>query len=359
VAHWTCRVLSADGIRRGDVPLKSFSLDFPIDGPCTATASLDGLAPIAEWVQPLTHDLLFIRDEVPMFRGRIAGEPSDEITEAGHTMAVPVVDYRGLLERRTVWPGSSTTYAGVDQAAIAWDLIRDSQALPGGNWGISQGIGSLTGVTRDREYPEGKKIGEAITELGRVLNGFEWEIDPLLALNIYYPQRGQEQSFRAVWGTNVERVSRTASTADYGNAYRYSGDDSLTPITRVAADIASRVEGRFETALGDADISQATTLAERADGALGDGQTLLPGYVVTLRPGYWPGKGQLWLGDQIRLVLQSGYLDLDVDIRVVGIAIAVDENNDETITLTLGRPSRQWLEFWRESMRRLDRLERR
>lgn len=358
--HWAVEVWSAAGIRRGSVPARSINLDFPLDNPVTGTVTINGRDPVAaQYVEELTHDLVFFRNGVKMMRGRICGEPTHELDANGHTMTVPVVDYRGLLDRRIIWPTSTLAYTNVEQAAIAWDLIRDSQALTGGNWGISQGIGTFTGIQRDRNYPAGKKIGEAIGDLGRAINGFEWEVDADLAFNVYYPQRGSERSFKLHWGTNISHLTRGTSTQDYTNALRYSGDDSITPVTRVAADLATRPEGRWETSLGDPDITLPNTLDERADGELADKETLLPSYTVVLRRGRWPGRGELWLGDQCRLELKSGGLDVGTDIRVMNVGFGVGKDNDETVTLTLGRPARTWLEFWRGSMRRLDRLENR
>ncbi len=94
---------------------------------------------------------------------------------------------------------ANLSYTAADQFAIARALIDAMQAQAGGNVGINTGSGS-SGVTRDRNYPgyQRKNIGDALTELGDVINGFDWAVDvawsagaPAKNLNLSYPRRGR------------------------------------------------------------------------------------------------------------------------------------------------------------------------
>lgn len=359
MATWTVQLATAQGVRRSDLPAKSIRVGWDLDGPATATLTVDGLHPATKWILPLASDVLLYRDGRLMFRGRL-GHPDDDIDVDGHGVSVPAFDYREILDRRILWPGSRAAFGGVDQADIVWALIADTQALPGGDLSISQGVGSPTGRVRDRLYPVGKTLGETITQLSDVIDGFDFEVDANLAANIYYPRRGRGSVvFVAHKPTTIRSIRRTADTADYTNALRHSGADGLAAVTRQVAGLATRAEGRWEAQLGDPDITTAGTLAEKADGALTVGSELVPSYTATLQPGKWTGPDDLWLGDTTRLLVRSGRLDIDTLIRVHQMGISVDGDGDETVTVTFGRPPRSWMRFWRHVANRLTNLNRR
>jgi hypothetical protein len=330
---------------------RSRRLDFALDDDSKASWTLPGRHPQTAIIDELETDLVVARDGLALFRGRINAS-DDTLSPNVHTCTFSAVDYRGFLERRIVWPTSTTTFAQVDQASIAATLINDSQSL--GTLGITAAP-AATGVKRDRTYDVGSTVGELISSLGRAANGFEWDISPTLALRVFYPARGVTTPvFVAEYGRNVSDVRRTVASGDFANAIRFSGKDEVPATTRV---IAPGPEGRWERQLGNPDLTTAAAIAEQANGAIAVTSTITPSYSVTLAPGVW-APGVVWLGDMIRLLIRSGRLDVDTNARVVGVGIEIGEDGDEQVSLQLARYRGTLPGRLADYQSRLDRLER-
>jgi len=330
---------------------RSRRIDFALDDDAKAGWTLPGRHPQTALIDELETDLVVARDGVALFRGRINAS-DDTLSPNVHTCTFSAVDYRGVLNRRVVWPGSMTSFAAVDQAAIVARLINDSQAL--GTLGITASP-AATGVVRDRTYDVGSTVGELIASLGRAINGFDWDISPTLALRIFYPARGvTAATFVAEYGRNVSDVRRTVASGDFANAIRFSGKEGVASATRT---IAPGPEGRWERQLGNPDLATAASINEQADGAIIAASTITPSYSVTLTPGVW-APGVVWLGDVVRLLIRSGRLDVDTMARVVGAGIEVGENGEETVSLQLARYRGRLTDRLTDYQYRLDRLER-
>lgn len=332
---------------------------FRLGEPSSLDWGMNGFDPSAKLVEELATDVVAYRDGVPLLRTRV-GASSDDLAGDRHDTTFTGIDYRGVLVRRTLWPGSTPSFTGEDQASIAWDLISDSQALPGGDLGITPGVGATTGVLRDRTYEEGKKLSEAIDQLAQVDGGFDWDIGPDLAFNAYYPARGALKDFVVHHNITTSGIKRTVDPSSYANAVRHSGaDGGPTPVTRTVADLASRREGRWESQVGDTDVTVASTLAEKADWLLSESSVIRPSYTATLAPGVWDGPSTLWLGDTCRLVIRSGRLDVDTTVRVFEIAISIGDDGGETVEVTFDRPRSSFIRKASRDAARIDQLERR
>ncbi len=70
------------------------------------------------------------------------------------------------------------SYSGVDQLAIARDLIAYAASLPGGDLRLEVDTTQLSGVLRDRNYSryDLPYVGQLIDQLAAVDGGFEWRI---------------------------------------------------------------------------------------------------------------------------------------------------------------------------------------
>lgn len=75
---------------------------------------------------------------------------------------------------------STLTYTGLDQVEIARRLLTHMQAQPYANIGLILQPGS-SGQPRDRTYKGSERgsYGQRVTELGDVLDGFEWTVNSL------------------------------------------------------------------------------------------------------------------------------------------------------------------------------------
>jgi hypothetical protein len=359
--RWDLIALSPQGEALSDlIGATSKKFTFRLNEPSSVEWAMAGDDPGAAVVDELTTDVEAWRNGVRLFRGRV-GPSGDEVGPTDHRVAFSAADYRAMLDRRIIW--ADATYTGIDQSAIAWDLIADAQLI--GGMGITN-ASTATGVTRDRTYEAGKNLGEAIQQLSEVIGGFDWDISPEMGFRTWYPRRGIEADFVAVWGDTVSQVSRQLDPSGYANAIRFSGADGVTPTTRQVADLyepSGEVNpiypGRFDAQEGDTDITTTAALGEKADAALAERGVIRPSYKVTLMPGVWDGPATFWLGDICRLIVRRGRLDVDTEARVHEITVTDDGNGGETVEVTFDRAPASVLKRITRDAARLDRLERR
>ena len=362
------------GYQWGVTGAKSRRATFRLRAPSEASFSVDGRDPIAAKVDELATDLFVVRARPNgvgsdlLFRGRI-GPSGDTLDGTGHKTSFSAHDYREVLRRRQLYSSSQLVWEGVDQSVIALGLINQTQARPGGALGIGFGVGSTTGVLRDRtEYEAGDPIGDRLQELSEVLDGFDWDITPatptMLNLDIWYPQRGLDRGVVLEYGGLVAGVTRNVDPSKYANSVRLTGQgpeaggDPPAPVEREAADLGTRPEGRWDATYGTSIVTD-TTLAERGDWQLAESEVVRPSYTLDLRRGAWGGPGHIWLGDPVRTVIYSGRLKIDTVLRVEEIDVVIPDEGIEDVKITVGGPRPDTRKRATEVERRLRTLERR
>lgn len=302
-----------------------------VDAACDAQFSLNGKVEEIFSIVPLQTDLFIYRDGVLLFRGRI-GTLQGTVGTDGHEVQFSAVDYRGMLNRRIVGAAGAYYPPGTDQAAIAWDLISDSQALSGGNLGITNGAGSTSGTTRERTYDPGKPIGDAIGELGRVGNGFEWEVAADLSFNRYYPLRNVDNNVKFDFGGIVKSVTYNFNPDDFADSVLVTGDQSTVPVTATAAGIATDPRGRWEKSQGFSTVIEQATLNEKGPWYLGQTDTIRYAYHVSIVQGRWGGQSDFWIGDTVHPDFQSGWLqEYGLAHRIVELQAVLDGDGGEAI----------------------------
>lgn len=305
-------------------------LSLYLDAAAQLSWTMAGRTLEAAEMEELATDVLAVRDGATMFRGRI-GDVTDTIDQDTHQVQVTALDYRGLLKRRLVL--TPLSYANVEQSAVAWDLIQHAQSAPYGGMGITRGAVQAGGYGRDESYAVGAVIGDSITSLGDLQNGFEWEIDTDLRFNLWWAgARGSQVPQPYIYGTNVHKVTRTFASANMGNGVVATGTSGLAPV--VLDPTAPDPGGRFDLAVSDPDITTTSYLTAYAQQAQADGvREAVASYAFDLEPGTEPPG----LGDTVNLVVQSGRLDLDVELRVQQLDYAIGDSGDEVVTVTVGR----------------------
>lgn len=310
------------------------TITWRLDGACTAQFTIDGRHDEAAQVVALATDLhIYDPQGVKRFRGRI-GPETDDIGPNTHTSQFTAIDYRGMLAHRHTG-ATGATYTATAAGAIAWDLIADSQALSGGNWGITDGVGAAGGTARDKTIDPGKPLAESINELARLDNGMEWEIDADLAINRWYPTRGAANGVVLDFGGLVSRVRRQLDPSDFANSALATGAQGLTPVAAVTAGIGADPRGRWETAAGFPTISVQSTLDDKAPWMLDQASTLRAVYSVTMAPGRWEGATHIWLGDTVTLAINSGRLAVNDPFRVIEVSVQPGGDGGEVVTLGL------------------------
>jgi hypothetical protein len=218
-----------------------------------------------------------------------------------------------------------------------WSLINASQLKSGGSLGITRGTGTVTGVDRDRtSYKARDVIGTLAKQLGEVDNGFDWEIDALRQLNVYYPTRGVARKFGLDYGGSVARVQRSFRPENYANVVTIVGGGATTPTQAVEASIASDLAGRWESSYSYPSVVEQPTVDGKATLGLATMSKPSYGYKLTLRQGVWTGVGQLWLGDTAPLsIVSSPGLVLHTTCRIVQVDITPDGDGGEEVDLVV------------------------
>lgn len=352
---------------------KARKATFNLSSPSSASFSLNGRDPLAEQVVELSTDLHLLRypDVGPaqrIYRGRI-GATADMLDENRHTVSVASLDYRAVLDRRTLYADSQLTWTGIPQASIAAGLVAQTQVRSGGDLGIAPGAGAGGGTVRDRTYEAGDSIGQRIQELSEVVDGFDWDITTPsaseLSLDIFSPERGADRGVVFEYGGLVRTVSRQVDPGNYVNALRMSGQApegssvEPAPVERAAADIATAPQGRWDKAFGQTGITTAEALSERADWQLAEAQVIRPSYSVTLKRGAWKGPDHVWLGDTVRLAIRSGRLKVNTLLRVQTIDVDISDSGDESVSMTIGAPRVDYRRRAVDTEKRIADLERR
>lgn len=359
------------------------SLSFSLTDGATLSFSLPGSHQDTPEYLPGLTDVIAYRGERAMQRFLIT-ERSVSWEGGVSTCSYQAKSYRSLLDRWLIAEGDTRDFTAVEQTAIAWTLIAAAEARSGEQWKLTRGLMPDTGVNRTRVgaadategehgYDTGAKIGEMVQALADVDNGFDWDIEPDasspdtdLEFNVWNERKqhdGPISDFVLDAGGTVAAFGWQESMSEYANVVRATGkaptgDNSgvtaTGPVT-VLDQAASTDYGRWEQALSFDDVTQAA-LDQAAGAAIERWMDPGPDWKVVLRPDRWSPEAA-WLGDSLLFVGTIAPLgDLEEIRRVHQVDVALTDEGAETITLTLGRPPK---DFLGELGRRVSALERR
>jgi hypothetical protein len=364
------------------------------DMPATLTFDMDGHAADCALVTELQRDVVAWRwDEnsgadVPMFRGMVDAS-EDQIDEQSHVVTFTCHDYLAMLNRR-IYTGTGTDYMGSGTPPVfdqdyafdqwrSWAIGMFTSNPPPGGTSLSPGSylplwtfhanpnGTQrtppSGVNRTVMQQGNMVVLTQIDALAKLTSGFDYDVKPLCMLNnasaqvavnsatrdamrIFYPQQGvTTPGVALVYGSNVSKIQRQVTSADYSNYWRTLGnngqpDNSSTQTygENWNADAAGTTVGTF-MGVDSASVSTPTQtwLTSAAQGKVGLFGTLVPTYVLTLTPGwyYW---GALNMGDAVRLVVKSGRLNVNTTSqRVLGITYNIGDDGQEDLDIVVGR----------------------
>jgi hypothetical protein len=316
-----------------------------------ASFTVDGSLPEAQSVHELISDLWCLRNGQTLFRGRV-GPSADAGSVDQELSTFSAADYRALFNRRMFRTGDSLVYSSQDIGQTAWNILAQTQAKAGGNWGIIRGAGGTTGVVQSNTFSAGDLIGSTLEKLSAGSPGFDFDITPTTGIttqtfDIWYPQRGTDRQAILDFPGRIQSYTRQVDPGAFANSIRGTGTTGLGPNEQDTAGIGTDPAGRFEAALADTAIQTTSALAARTTALLATAQTVIPSWTVTLSPNSWGGPTDVWLGDPVTLQINAGrHAGTIFTYRVFEIKIDLDDQSDaETVTVTLGLPSptRRWL----------------
>jgi hypothetical protein len=125
-----------------------------------------------------------------VWRGVISEYNRSKSADGTYTMAIAVIDYFSLLQKRRTGL-TEVDFTAVDPATIPWSLINTSQALTHGDLGITEGATDTTGLSVTVAYKNSELKSEIAKLSNLFTNGsFDFDIDLTKKFNVYYPTKG-------------------------------------------------------------------------------------------------------------------------------------------------------------------------
>jgi hypothetical protein len=338
----------------GELSALDKRFELRLDRPSTLTFRVHADSLLASDLTSLSTDVMVYREGVQIQRFVIVSD-RDVLTADSHYIELTCVDYRGRLESRLVL--ADQTYTAQDDVDIAWDAIVNAQAETNGNLGITRGL-TPTGVPLTGSFPAGTNVRAAIDLIADVDDGFDWDIGPDLAFNIWRG-RGSAKPRILDYGGLVTDVQREFIIRDFANVVRVSGDPAIA--SQVVGS-GSAALGRWEAQVAFPNVANSTLLTGLAADQLNRFSTEATSYQVRLRESdgvqQWGGTSDIDVGDTLRLVIQSGRLDVNELQRVQDILVSVSDDGKEDVTLTLDGPRRTFHDRITAVYERLTELER-
>jgi hypothetical protein len=374
---------------------RSRRLEFALNTPAKLTFSIDGESPAAVFLQELTTEVMAWRTDDDgaaelMFRG-VVTQSQDTLSEQVYTVNYTCLDYLALVNRRFLTAPVDLNFAQVDQDDIVASLLAlasegctagdGTSFAPGSALPLTRALvdpnggprGQPSGVLRDRTYPGQTALGQAITDLGACIGGYDTDVDPAAEsdgtdyLRIFYPAQGiARPDLVLAYGSSVSTVSRSVNSTEYANYRRVIGNTTEQGASQVYAerwnddanDVGRLPVGLWMGADNASDVSVQTTLQQKADGELERSGVLVPSYTLGIRPDWW-SPGEPAMGDTVPLVIRKGRLDVSTTVRILAINYAIGDDGTEDVEVTVGRPALTLTALFRDVQRDVNALARR
>ena len=278
---------------------------------------------------------------------------------ASQTLTFNAQEWISYFDHRRVT--QDVQFTNIDQLVIAKTLIEDAQTVAYGDIGVLYNSAGQTtsGVLISRTYYnyEFKNVFQAIQDLSRQGDGFDFEIDvaydingvPTKSFNTYYPRSGLQYSFgdpnvpvfTFPAGNMVEYEYPEDGSAVANTVYAFGAGSNEGKLLATGQDTIKLSEGwvLLETTANYSDVTDQTMLQE-----VSNAQALATSYPpVVLKivvPAYVdPVLGTYEVGDDARIIITDSRFPntLDEIYRIVGLTVQPGEDGPERVTLTLAQ----------------------
>jgi hypothetical protein len=272
------------------------------------------------------------RDGVLRFHGELA--PFTEALEETATISLvfrgPFARLIGYGQSRGRFTAASRIFTATDAGQIAKTLIDEAT---GSGVATTGTIGASK--TRDRTY-QYANVGEAIVNLTRVLDGFDFEVTPIEytsgnigQFNVYASQ-GSDRSSTVLFQYGPETVANvrevTRQTEPPINYARVIGTNGRFAVKSDAASIAKYGYWTVQESLSD--VAEQATLDDKAQALLRPDPIKVVAFTPdpTLAPLPWD---DYWLGDTVSFFGRRGAFVEDVTARINKITVVIDDEGNE------------------------------
>lgn len=282
------------------VEFESWTLERNLDDGCQVVWTMDGGSAAARVVSELASDVWLYDGGVLDQRFRII-DVTQEWTEDGFDLVtVTAACYRRLLASRHVW--SPLSFSAVSQGLILWGLYEHTQALPGGDWGVTLGDPGPV-VTRDRDYEVGANLLELAVNLSQVIDGLLFDVNPEMELVVSQAALQPVAGHPVAVGGNASSLLRPSGAAQFANAGIGFGDEEATvPSFAEAPDVATDPRGRWERMFGNPSTTEQATVAEYAAALVTNGRSPAVLWEFTIDPDRYQGDSRYQIGNFVRVV---------------------------------------------------------
>lgn len=323
----------------------------------TSAANRALAAQINDAVDECRRQIVVERDGVAVWCGIVWLSP--------YTDNPPQRDVRGgetwsYFRHRIITNDYSPT--GVDQVTIAQQIVTTALSAQGADIGVTVEA-STSGVLRDRVYNsyELKPVGEAVEQLAKVDNGFDFAVDAAWSstgtltktFRTQYPRRGRPYSQSGLifevgrnviewtWPTDGTRVANKVIGVGRG-----SGSSAMLSSQSDVDQIKSLAAGGpgyplLEQALSVTDVSIQSTLDALTFAKLKAVSTPVTLPEITVRADSDPQFGSYITGDSCTFIVPPNtsprFPDgLSLIMRIVGWDVSVSDDGSEVVRLILG-----------------------
>jgi hypothetical protein len=303
---------------------------------------------------PANCGLYVDRDGILVWGGVVWGRTYNSTSQ---TLTFNAREWISYFERRRIT--ADTSFNQIDQLVIAKTLIEDAQDEAYGDIGILYNTSGQTtsGVLVDRVYYyyELKTVFNAIQDLSRQLDGFDFFIDvsydingvPTKAFNTYYPRSGVIYSqgnlnvpvFIFPAGNVVEYEYPEDGSIAANTIYALGAGSNEGKLISIATDITKFAEGwpLLQDQSNYSDVTDQSVLDSLAAGKV-KAVAYPPTTLKMVVPAYVdPIFGTYQVGDDARIIIQDSRFPegLDAIYRIVGLSVQPGEDGPERVTLTL------------------------
>lgn len=332
----------------------SWNLARNLDDGCTFTFSCPGNSVPGLNLVELQTDIWLYYNSTLNQRFRVLEVTQSWGPNGEDSLQVFCVCYRRIFaSRHVILP---QVFPAVSQGDIVWGLIQHTQAQTNGNLGITLGTAGPT-ILRDREYPTGTKILEAISDLTRIQNGLTWEIDENLQLQISQPSAYPLNPTPIDLGVNALSLSRPSGAAQFGNVALAAGDSQTTTVqVSSSPTLAVDQRGRWERFVGLPTETVQANLQQTTEGLLQDINSPAIIWEAEIEPARFFSDSHYELGDFVTIVHPERTLpdalnpsqpivvrpSYRISAQILTISLIVGNSGETTVRLSAVESPQRW-----------------
>ncbi len=365
------------GVPIAELPCSALKYSHAITAPGSASFTIglhqwDSQIRLADMLTPLRAGLYVTRNGWPEWGGILSTWSADLSEETISLDCQGMWEYaKGLVLQE------DRDYQSVDQANIVTGLLNDVQTFYGLapdrvqngtlihghqilNW---QHRISPTGRVRDRNTYAGYEVKDLDTILGQlaaVIDGFDLRMEyewfqhndparPDLTGNwaiknhvrLLYPIAGYPTNIVLQHGVNCEIGTVHGDGTQMGTrgVATGSGDGPDMLIARSTNAAMERDYPPYVLTASYSDVSEQTTLQDKADTLTASGAEPIVLPEITLHPGAYPALGQFGLGDVVDVEIAVGALALSGAYKITQIDVELAEPSNEIVKVTVSPSS--------------------